>query len=470
MMQMTLTFGSTTIDLMDDGNQVLDGFYPAMAMDADESVVETMDVLYRGTAAGGRSLVQSINRMLNIARLGKIGDDRVYVNFAMDGSDTLYRSRVLDGQIKLDERVFKRWKDNRVQFTLRLERLPYWEGAETTLPLTNSNGTDVMTGINVYLSCDDATGSSPNKRDNWVKINDEDVEGDMPAPVKVGLYFPYTISPIAFNHLWMGIYPDLLGDGQLPHNVETFNSTGVTATSDTDASGGSYYAIPITASPTVEAVFNFGTSITMLRKSWVRFFLRTFGPAPDGMWIMVRGINYDGYVVGSTPWVQIVSTSEVSSTDGTRVYDLGLMQMPPMDIVGTFINMVGQVYCYVSGGGTLKLDAIQMMPVDYYAELGRGNRTDALLQDNSGSDVNEHFIFEQFGDEEKSWVQKIQSSPSVFTYEYQFFSERIGNGLYLTPGVDNYVHFIKRAPTSKYNLVSDYGILTMYYRPRRRNI
>jgi hypothetical protein len=275
------------------------------------------------------------------------------------------------------------------------------------------------------------------------------------------------------NKIWYGVYPDLLMLGlsgaRLPdYDIETFTDTGVTATSDTDASGGTYYAIPITASAAVEAKFDFG-DLSKTRGSWYRFFLRTFGPAPDGMWIKLRA-KHDDLIQGETPWVQIISTSEVTSVDGTRVYDLGLMKLPPMDYPTDNPEFEGEVYCYVSGTGTLNLDAIQYFGVDYYAELGRGNRTDGFGIADISIPTTTVMFYDSWGSDERSvvYVDDHEASPKL--EEFQYFTERIGDGLYVTPGVDNYVYIITRAPVANYNFVNYKGTLKVYYRPRRRNI
>jgi hypothetical protein len=473
MMQMTLTFDSTTIDLMGSGCQVMDNFAPATASADDESVIDTIEVLYRGTAAAGRTLLQGINRLLEMARRNVGKQKNVYLNFALDGSDTLYRTRVLDGMVTLDKKLTLYWKNDRVRFTLHVEHVPYWEGAETTLPLTNGNGTDVTTGINVYLSCADATGSSPNKRDNWVKINDEDVEGDLLAPLYMDLDVASVLANgLYINKLWIGLFPDHLMDGQPMHNIETFSDTGVTATSDTDASGGTYYAIPITASETKEAGFVF-TNLEYMRSSYFRLFLRTFKAAPDGMWIQIRIKTTGGYV-GETPWVQVVSTSEDVSIDHTRIYDLGMVKLPPMSGIDGYTTMTGEVWCYVSGSGTLNLDAIQIISADYYSELGCANRTSYVGSEyDSTPPVYIHCrLIEQYGEQPESYSkwQYYRYDPPLVYDGFQFFTEHVGNGLYVTPGVDNYLNLIMRAPVSKWNTVAQYGQLILKYRPRRRNI
>ncbi len=59
---------------------------------------------------------------------------------------------------------------------LAIKRRNYWEGALTAIPLTNSNGADVTSGLNIY-NCNDGDGVSPNIRENFADIDGADIDG-----------------------------------------------------------------------------------------------------------------------------------------------------------------------------------------------------------------------------------------------------------------------------------------------------
>lgn len=455
-----------TVSLNESGCKVLGGWCPKSASAGDDTVTEELNVQYIGTKATVLTFIRKLNWLFDMARRGEelmAADRYVYLEFAPDEIETTWRSPIRDGIIELLPNMSRKWNDNRQELRIIIVREAYWEGAEAGVPLTNGNGTDVTTGLNVYTCTGDGTGSSPNERDNWALINDEDVEGDMPCPSWIRLSMPATLTSSSINRLWMMAHHDIFGEGGQDRNFETFNDTGVSPTSDADASGGTYYAIPITAAATVEATFAFTPAD--VRNQWKRFFLRTFGPAPDGMWIRLKARNIYDYVVGQSPWVQVVSTSEAAGH--TRVYDLGLLKIDPLQYGLSSAALEIAIECYVTGGGTLNLDAIQCFSVNEYAELGRGNRSD-FLGYTQGSPPTGISIVEDLGVRAKrSYVTQIVSS---VTYYSRFFSERIGDGIWLIPGINQYIYLVVRAPISSPNDVDHYVGLEMLYRPRRRNL
>jgi hypothetical protein len=83
----------------------------------------------------------------------------VYAEYRPQSTDSdYYRSRILDGQVALDEastgeRLSSGHERGLIQAHVIWKRVPYWEGPETSVPLTNAKGADVTTGLEVYNPC-----------------------------------------------------------------------------------------------------------------------------------------------------------------------------------------------------------------------------------------------------------------------------------------------------------------------------
>lgn len=464
-MQATLTFGSTTINLMGSGCKIKDGFRPAPANEADASVVDEMELLFVGSNAAARTLIQGINRLLVVARAQKhlrASKQFVYFNWAVNATDTTYRARVFDGMIDIGSQLTRDWKGGRARMRLRLERVPFWEGPLTAVPLTNDNGTDVEypTYLKVYFASDDV-GASPNKRQNWALIDGDDLEGDMPGPVVNYLRMDGTNF---LNQLIMGVYADVMGLGRPDSNIEigTILWAGGTLTADAGASGGNYREVVLGASMADLVTTSVAMDPAKFYSSYFRVLLRTFELPTDGAWFQIK--LYDaqtGIVFAESAMVQIDTTG----MDGTytNLFDLGvvrilpILQYPPLTLNPVSIAIRG----YVSGGGgAANLNTLQLIPVDYFAWL--------KMVENGKTGSSGFPLVDGWGDDETSYEDLLGLTAQVV------FEQRLGSGIFLQPGVDNYVFWSVlpwRDAVSPESLpVTEYGTVGMQYRPRRRNI
>jgi hypothetical protein len=472
MIILKMTWNSDTINLNASGCRVVGKWHPRAGRADEEKVEEEITVQYTGTKGNARAFEQKINKWMEMVRNRKAlspVDKLVYLEFAPDDTETAWRSQMTDGLVSLTPRFMNGWKDGVLELRLVVQRMNWWEGAEVTLPLTNGNGTDSITGLNVYTCSADGSGSSPNKRNDWVKIKAADVTGDISGSLKLFMNMPATPTGMVINKIFMGLSKDLVASGGDPGgNIETFSDTDAGPTLQADASGGQYYAITLGTGATVEA--RFAITTTYVNGRWARFLLRTYQPAPNGTWVRIRiAAPTTNQLLGYTPWVQLLSTGE--DAGHTRVYDLGIMRLAPFIFNSLpYVNIVGEVEMWNAGGGTLNLDAVTYFGIDCYAESGRGNVTDGIGFDTtlSPADV---YIYEGWGSYEQSYVRIFTSLDPATYYDIQFFSERIGDGLWLTPGVDQYLHIATRAPRDLWpNDVDYYVNLIAYYRPRRRNL
>jgi hypothetical protein len=118
-----------------------------------------------------------------------------------------YRSRVVDGRISIEKGYSYGYKTGKLIITIALEHLPYWEGAEAQIPLTNENGTANTTGLTVFNS-NDMTGTAPTKRVNYVKMLAASVAGSIPTPPRIEMTDTYNNGTTRLDKILIGLAVD----------------------------------------------------------------------------------------------------------------------------------------------------------------------------------------------------------------------------------------------------------------------
>jgi hypothetical protein len=120
-------------------------YTPALAEAGGLEVTETADITFNGGHAAARETLASINRLFELARryqVARVGE-AVYAEYKPISTDAdYYRSRILDGQVMLEdgstgERLSGRHERGLIQAHVIWRRVPYWEGPETQLALNN---------------------------------------------------------------------------------------------------------------------------------------------------------------------------------------------------------------------------------------------------------------------------------------------------------------------------------------------
>ena len=181
---LSITDGTTTFSLSTT-NVYLQLYVPVEAQPGEQSVTESVELtFYAASAALMQTAIQNLQRLLDGIRrkqawgVGPV----VYLNFQPDGDATTWRSEMLDARLEYSEDTLSVYPQAKMPATLILQRLPYWEGALTQLPLTNSSASNNTSGITIYNHDDSGTN-----HDNYVQIAAADVGGSLPAPIKLEL-------------------------------------------------------------------------------------------------------------------------------------------------------------------------------------------------------------------------------------------------------------------------------------------
>lgn len=450
-MKISLTYGSTTIDLQASGCKVLDGYYPKTPGAEDERLVEEMECLFIGTEAAAEALVQGIQNLFGYAYAQQDQENpkqAVYFNFAIDADHTAWRSRVYQGRINFTGKLYKHWRNGQVRFNLLMTRDAFWEGAEVQLPLTNGNGTDITDEINVF-NCNDGTGTSPNKLNNWVKINAADVEGDLPGPVRLSIADITEGSPELsyYNELFIAHWIDEFGEGQPTTVIEAEDMYDITEHSDSGCSGGAYgtWDLPLYwGELNVDRPYILVGDIDQFNGRAFRVVVRFQDEPPDGTWMKA---TIDNFV--ETPAVRL----GIGLTQS-----LGILQVPTYLKPGYMSLQLDGYNAEIQTGQSVNIDAVYLLGVDHYVHLGVTDQDNAMQAAN--------YMFAQWSPD-----QIYIEVPTAGNYGRLFFDIIEGSGIFLKGGKDQWLYFLVGKAEENSQPAINFKIgLKAYYRPRKASL
>ena len=361
-----ITDGTNTVTLSEtDAYQR--GYYPQTAQVGDVRQVESIPVVFIGGNTTVDANISKLGRLFMRAReylMTGIGA-RVYLKLTFDA--VVWRSEIYDGRIASGDQMLRVERANgEREAAVLIERAPYWEGAETQIPLTNGNGAAVTTALNVYNNMD-STGVSPNKMNGYFEIAAAAVVGDLPAPMKIEL------ESAATNALEDVILSINRGSGaggsDTPVLFEGEGGTagaGITTSTAADAtcSGGNYRSLEFTADNTWRDLVRWAlTSDNLLHFAggWFRPVVRWQAAPAINMYLKLK-VDVGGVVLAETSEVYLASTL----TRLTTV--LEAIQIPPFILPATLADLNVRLFAKSpdTGTKTVKMDRIHFHPMDYY--------------------------------------------------------------------------------------------------------
>lgn len=443
-MAMTLQFtdGTTTIDLNDGAASgaantcaiMVDGYRPKSAMAQDTTIDDRAKVNFIGITTG-RSRINSINSIFARARQrARTGlGPRCFVQFKYDAGDTLQRSEIIDGAIEIDDSSMGAdYASGNIYATIDFTRMPYWEGALTQIPITNTNGTRNTSGLTLSNHASSASC--------WFTAAGSDIAGDCDAPVQVRLQI--TTGSVAYVLI-----------GQLNGtNAYTTNgfyqgesaSGGLTGTgSSGTSSGGSYGTFlattGIAAGPSwiisgTTAGYTNGKSVLPVMR---------FNSGPASMYLQYTGAG---------------TVSEWIQTNPSKNYVV--FPPSPLPAVPLDSGYAASAYGFwlttwnPSSNATLQIDYVALLPTDGLRELIYPS---GVNLDNTGNNT----IYDD-GIEQQTYVLQYG------TDKYGLFATS-GNYPMVTPGVGQSFYVLSSNYAGSMAIDIAYSA-KLYYRPRRRSI
>lgn len=434
----TITHGSTTITLS------LVDYTPSSAPADQETVTERWEVFVEGSTLDLLvAAIHAINRAFELARQQQKDSflDRVYLNFQPKDLTDSQRSQIVDGRVEYyDETLKWGWANKGFDVRLVITRKNYWEGDLTMIPLSNSNGTDVTTGLNVY-NCNDGDGSTPNVRENYADIDGADIEGDLPAPVKLSI----TAGATAFQNLLL-VLCNADDPTDLIHTAECEDGVGTTG-ADATCSDGYYGYYTWSFEDTEEDAFVFPISASGWHNLIVGLWylpvlrLRSILSIAD-LWTRVK---ISAGLATTTQWIKLPDSS------GPQI-----IQYPPIQLVVPRIqNPIGSIYVQfktpTSGSKTVYGDYFYLLP------LGNARKYDVYLDTGSPSD-------ELVDDPYENVVYRQKNVTGSGRYESVLAK---GNPLMLDPQRTTRIYFQHTGVDGTLVPITVTATLKAWYRPRR---
>jgi hypothetical protein len=167
---------------------VAEGGYSPKPGDGVTDVSETLTVYLLGSdAAGVQSSLAAVGRLLTHAReraKTKVGN-LIYLAVRVSTETAWWGSEVVDGKITLSELgVEGPLTTGRAEARLTLTRQGFFQRDTLAYPVLLNPNTDEQTlGATIVGNCMDGSGETPFILANYFQIKEEDILGDLPAPI-----------------------------------------------------------------------------------------------------------------------------------------------------------------------------------------------------------------------------------------------------------------------------------------------
>lgn len=448
MIQLSITYESTTLDFQDNGYVVLDGYYPRPPSGDGSPVTDEIELRINASSEASRlSMIQAVNRALEHARNHRSGPDGAYLKFAISETATAWRTRILDGLVTFGSQLDRDWRRGYARCTLYLEREPFWEGPEAQLALTNGNGTDVLTALRVY-NCSDGSGTSPNKRHNYVDVDGADIDGDLPAACRIEMiHDSVPTSGRGVGDVWIGV--NFTNPSTHGHILEAESAIGATPTADSNASGGYYDDYTVSAADTEYDMFKWTLSSGALDAAAGRYFkvLARFHSS-SGITVLWYRIKLESAGLLLYQSGQIKPSADYAQL----LRDLGTFQLPPRlasqtSIKAMTLTLTGEAS---SAPQTINLDFLQLTPVDQYRLLKRAGNSPIVTERLIDDGINDELYIDN-----GAGLNKLASFVGY------------GPAIRLYPGKDHRIHFLYHTDYANECYINQTLTVKLYYRPRR---
>jgi len=347
------TAGWSYIDLTDSTHGILD-YAPATAAEGADDVVESGIFRIAGASvAAWTAAIEAIDDIFHRAadyEREQTGAWQVRVTFQGSGEANTWEAALYEGRVEVPSEILGvDWANLDAEATITWRRAANWERV-ANITATNDNS-----GTQKIFNSNDGTGSSPNKRENWLGIGAAQVPGNQPAPTSIMMEITTAGSVDQVI---------IINNAKSRPGTVLYTYEGETGTSDgTDAfrSGGKYkdVTVPADTTGTTKEWDADGNLLSVQTGAWMRCLLSaTFtGTVKFTPYISVAGVKYYG-------------ASSIITQDGTawQVMDLGMLRLA--DFIGTYefaatwsaVKVGVRMIC--AAGATVRVDYCMFIPVD----------------------------------------------------------------------------------------------------------
>jgi hypothetical protein len=447
-MQLYIIYNSITLDFQADGYKLVDGFYPETPDEGAESISDRFNIWIRGSSPDDlHSKITAIRLALEHAKRHKDDALAARIYYEVDNSNDAWTSKLLNGEVLYDRDLGRNWRHGSVLATIIIERKPYWDAKdEIQVPLTNGNGTNVLTALPVY-NHDDGGGASPAHHDNWVEIAAADVLGDLLGPTRLEAINTFASSRL-FT-LWIG--QNWTDPANFVHILEGESSTTGTATGDSFSSGA--FSMKATLASAAEAtMFTWALTDAFLdacQGQYFKFLARFQGAAHTNVKYRIK-LQYSGTTIWQSGQV-ILDTSRAY-----QIRDLFTLRLPPWLLGQTNLKALTMIMTGQAIGGTpidVYLDFLQITPLDGWRMLecaGYGVVQNSRMVDDG---FNETAYIDNGAGDDKAGI--------LVGY---------GNPIALYPGKKQRLYFLMHSSTGDTAEILRTISVKLFYHPRRKTL
>lgn len=326
-----------------------------------DDVTDTIEVTFTGPATTNvQAKVNEINRWLVAARRRAqegVGN-RVFLQFRPINDPATWRSELLGGVVRLDDKAMTVYGQAKVQAQIIVTRRPWWEAALTELAIASKASASPATGGKSIHNHNDAS------QGNYIEIADTQVTGDLPAPVKLQLTNT-TGSSQDYRNFYLGT-ETRVGLQFLANTVEgeTVVSGGSTVGSQPTASNDAYRTF--TFSGTTEVQWNLASSVlqrTAGRRYRVLCRFMSYSSTPA---IFVQAVLRDafGLLLLDGDKREFLLPSSVQ-----QLHDLGTLRLPPGGYSSLWAAMRLGLRMRAASSVTVAVDFFQLFAVESFQHI-----------------------------------------------------------------------------------------------------
>ena len=427
---------------------------------------EEAKILLEGTYTQIQTIFQKIVKIGQQARrnaeFGATLEDQVFLEVLPETESTYWRSKIFSITPHIENDALDLHIDNqKIVFVLQFIREYFFEHTtKQTLFASNTAIERTQSGVTVYNS-NDAVSSV---RYNWLDILNQDIDGDLPAPVRMSLERTYN-DVDRTTHFWYGLDYRSVGPTTVPLRISSnlniaIGASNLPGSPDNTLYENGQYSHNTFTNDTSQIVAYFSLTqaqIDLFGGNFYRVLIRMPGGAQHADFRLEA--EYDNG--GSTPlWTS--GLLPVANTT-TEIFDFGVFQMPPFlpdrsdfGLYPVNFRIYAKRPAGSSGTWDFDIDWIQFLPTDSWGivrDAGFGWGTDDIAVDDAIDDLQ----YVDFDDPNGG------AFPSLLRY---------GTGIWVTPHIDESagdVHRIWYIWEDEDELldVEAYLKVTLVYRPRR---
>ncbi len=439
----TISDGTTTFSLVATNCAVVaPGYTPTTGDGKTPTVTESIPLmLFAATASAMQSAIATLERLLDDARrrTQRQTGIKVYLNVQLDSDGSAWRSEIIDARLELKENSLQVWAQAKMDATLYIERVPYFEGALAQIPLSNSSATSDTTGLTIYNHNDSGTG-----HDHYAGILAADVVGNLPAPIKFELtnttgssqtYYQLFVANNVFNDP-----VNFSGAGILEGETVIVSGYG-TEHSNADSSGGKY--VEGTGSGDWDMRFELAQGIVADCAGYPFHILVRFRTQPSG---------YCSASLMSATGAAILDRGDEINVGALYqdLADFGALYIPPGGYSSNWAAHRLKLAFRTDGSAAAEIDFIALFPAYSFREI----KTHAISIANGDTIVDD-------GPEGRAYM-------SVGGYDQPWLLA-LGSPVYVWPGRAQRLYFLWSLADHSAPIAQTFTVKA-WYRPRRSTV